>query len=798
MLNIVLDEIIQPLQGSRVKLPRSKKILPSLDSSSATAFNHLQAMAEQTDLFSQEDHSSPTSHERITQLRQELHRHNTLYYNNAAPEISDSEFDRLLNELKDLEAAQPELHDPNSPTQRVGGEPLDGFKQREHLRPMLSIEDIHELKPEELNEQADLLLSENLNDWLERFTRSLDRKGNAFPLSIEPKIDGVAVTLIYRDQQLAYALTRGDGSLGDDITQNVRTIQSIPLTLPDSAPDLFEVRGEIFMANDDFLKLNEQREVNGDQLFVNPRNATAGTLKQLDPKLVAVRPLDCIFHSYGEVTEAPYETVEQFQQTLSDYGLQKSAWFKTVQSPEELHKAIADLNEDRHHFAYATDGAVIKVNQISLHETLGATSKFPRWACAFKFLPEQKETLLRDITIQVGRTGKLTPVAELEPVFVSSTTVSRATLHNQSEISDKDIHLGDTVIIEKAGEIIPAVIKVNTELRPSNAKPYNLLESLNHQCPSCSGPIEERTTEQGPKGNTRTIRTHFCNNFACPAQAVTRIKHFASRKALDLDGLGESVAQKLIETQLITTPLDLFRLSEDDLANLMLDPAKDKDGNPTSKERRFGEKRSITLLASLEKARKEMPLNRWLFAMGINNIGESTAKELARLHQNLSQVNTSKVLPALADLPNYEALVVSKRKKENPPLLAPYQIDDSLGPVAAASLITFFTSQAGQQVLNTLSDLEINPTSNNYAPEPTQTLSSSGPLNGKTFVITGTLSQPRDLFKDLIEQNGGKVTGSLSQSTDYLLAGEKAGSKLKKAAGFGTAILNEEDFKALF
>ncbi|MDP0491641.1 MAG: NAD-dependent DNA ligase LigA [Verrucomicrobiota bacterium JB023] len=738
-----------------------------------------------------------TDVDRIAELRNALHRHNRLYYQEAEPEISDAEYDQLLNELRDLEERHPDQQDPNSPTQRVGGAPLEGFTQISHLVPMLSIEDVHEVKPtaEESpsppTDQDDLFSPKpahnpyaNLVTWHTRLVKNLD--GRPTTLTVEPKIDGVAVSLLYRDRQLVYAATRGDGATGDDITANVRTIESIPLVLPEDAPKLLEIRGEVFMNDDDFAELNKQRDEAGEPAFVNSRNATAGTLKQLDPRLVAKRPLDCIFHSFGRVEPTVFATMDDFHEALPRWGFKASKWLRHPASLEALLECVAELNEHRHEFRYATDGAVIKVNDITLHEGLGSTSRFPRWACAFKFLPEQKETVLKTITIQVGRTGVLTPVAELEPVFVSRTTVSRATLHNEEEILRKDIRIGDTVLIEKAGEIIPSVVKVITDKRPeavNQAGPFSLPDFLNHRCPSCHGPIEK------PEG----FVAWRCVNFECPAQAVTRMTHFSGRKALDIDGLGEAVATKLVEKGLAASPLDLFDLSLDQLANLLLDPAKSGSGKQ-SKERRFGEKRAQTLLDTLRRAREEMPLHRWIFAMGIPHIGESTAKELSRLHETLAQLASSSILPALADLPNYEALSISKRKKENHPELAPFAIDDSLGPVAAQELVTFFSSEAGRNVLARLDDLGFNPQSDNYAPHPTTSSEAESdlPLAGKTFVITGTLSQPRDHFKALIEQHGGKVTGSVSKSTDYLLAGEKAGSKLAKAEKLQVQILSED------
>lgn len=735
-----------------------------------------------------------TPAEKISQLREQLHHHNRLYYQEATPEISDAAYDSLFHELKNLEEDHPELRDPNSPTQRVGGSPLPHFTQREHLVPMLSIEDVHELKESEYEapnhgDGLDLFSAPEapspfasaarLGDWFGKLQRNANHENPT--VTIEPKIDGVAVSIVYRDGELAYAVTRGDGTTGDDITANVRTISSIPLRLPNDTPALFEVRGEIFMRDLDFAQLNEQRDEAGEAAFVNSRNATAGTLKQLDPKLVAARPLDCIFHSFGRVEPRPFETMEEFQKMLPELGFRSTHWLKTARSESKLLEIIADLNRERHSFPYATDGAVIKVNDIALHDSLGATARFPRWACAYKFLPEQKETLLKAITIQVGRTGVLTPVAELEPVFVSRTTVARATLHNEEEIQRKDIRIGDTVVVEKAGEIIPAIERVILERRPATSVPFSLPEHVNYQCPSCQGPIEK------PEG----FVAWRCVNFACPAQAVTRITHFSSRKALDLDGLGEAVAKKLVETGLATSPLDLFELSLDDLANLMLDPAKSAAGKAVSKQRRFGEKRARTLLDSLANAREKQALNRWVYAMGIPHIGESSAKELARLHRSLSELATSPILTALAELPDNESLPTSKRKKEHHPELAPYEIDDSLGPVAAGELVTYLGSEAGQQVLASLQALGIDPQSNNYRPQAPTVDASEAPLLGKTFVITGTLSQSRDHFKELIEAAGGKVSGSISKSTHYLLAGEKAGSKLAKAESLGVPILDE-------
>ena len=706
---------------------------------------------------------------RIAELRQLLTHHNQLYYQDAQPEISDAEYDRLFRELEDLEKANPDLHDPNSPTQRVGGAPLDAFEQRAHLIPMLSIDDI--------------FTDDEVGDFFKRLQKNLNLE--KIPLTVEPKIDGVACTLVYRNGALDYALTRGDGSHGDDITQNVRTIRSLPILLSD-APPLLEVRGEIFMPNAEFAELNKQRLAEGQDAFANPRNATAGTLKSLDSRTAAERPLAFLAHGIGAHEGTDFETEDDYRALLDQFKIPKNNPIWHVETLDETLAAIRELDTARHDIPHETDGAVIKVLSFADRETLGYTSRAPRWAAAFKYPAEQKETQLTAITIQVGRTGVLTPVAELTPILVSGSTVSRATLHNQEEIERKDVRIGDTVVIEKAGEIIPSVVKVVLEKRPADTEPYHLPTVLNHRCPSCESHIEQ----------AEGFVAWRCPNFQCPAQAVTRITHFASRKALDLDGLGESVAIKLVESKLATSPLDLFSLKLEDLANLMLDPAKSADGLTTSKDRRFGEKRATTLITSLEQARTEKPLNRWLFAMGISKIGESGARELARLHQKLSDLPNSPIVNDLADLPDFEELSKSKRKKENHPRLQQYQIDDNLGPVAAQNLRSFFQSEAGQNVLTKLQELGIDPKADNYAPEP-QAGNDDLPLVGKTFVLTGTLSSPRNHFKKIIEDHGGKVSGSISAKTDYLLAGEGGGSKRTKAESLNVTIIDEETLTQL-
>jgi DNA ligase (NAD+) len=837
-------------------------------------------MAE-LDLFS--SLPTPDPQARIRELRAALDHHNQLYYNQAEPEISDAEYDKLFRELEQLEAKHPEFHDPNSPTLRVGGAPIEGFQQIQHLVPMLSIDDVFELGPKEVEDLSEQEVEKvgrrcaehELITFYKRLQKNLGREDIA--VTIEPKIDGVAVSLLYRDGQLAYAATRGDGSHGDDVTHNVRTIRSIPLQLkaaaatqpnppapmvdvdeilpyleghgrqrtstgtgkqaPQSAdeslarrllndfrasdgadvsqrlrqeaqsvvswarengrlidprkfgrlvarhpqlggqsehtdsqspitnfPSLLEVRGEIFMPNEGFAALNAERDEAGLPTFANPRNAAAGTLKQLDPRIVAKRPLAFLAHGLGAYEGPPLDSEHDFHHLLGVLGIPRNHPILTAHTLDEMLAAVAEINHGRHALDHGTDGAVIKVLARAEREKLGATSRAPRWAAAYKFLPEQKETTLENIIIQVGRTGVLTPVAELTPVLISGSTVARATLHNQDEIDRKDIRIGATVLIEKAGEIIPAIVKVIRHAE--GAPPFSLYDSVGGKCPSCGGPI---TREEG-------FVAWRCTNFECPAQAVTRIKHFAARKALDLDGLGEIVAEALVRHGHCTTALDLFRLDEETLANLNL-------GTEES-PRRFGEKNAAKVLSALEAA-KSKPLHRWLFAMGIRQLGESAAKELTRLHRTLDEIHESPILEELLK----DTRATAKKKND---FLARYAITGDVGPAVAESIVTFFKSEAGQHVLERMKEFQIDPVSDNYLPVPAEADLSALPLAGKTFVITGTLSLDRDSMKEFIESKGGKVSGSVSAKTDYVLAGEGGGSKRDKAEKLGVAILDEE------
>ena len=724
---------------------------------------------QQADLFANQDEPSPE--QRAKELRRQLEHHNRLYYSKATPEISDTEYDRLFRELEELERQHPELHDPDSPTLRVGGEPIEGFEKVRHLVPMLSIDDVFELTPEALEKSPGTRAEKELIEFYQRVRKGLGHDNVA--VTIEPKIDGVAVSLVYRNGKLDYAATRGDGTTGDDITHNVRTIRSIPMELTrakaPSIPPLLEVRGEIFMPNEAFAAMNAERDEAGLPTFANPRNATAGTLKQLDPKIVAKRPLAFLAHGIGAYEGPALDTEHDFHSLLDALGIPRNQPVIDAHDLESTLEAVGQINTLRHELDYGTDGAVVKVLKRSEREKLGFTSRAPRWAAAYKFIPEQKETTLTAVTIQVGRTGVLTPVAELKPVLISGSTVSRATLHNQDEITKKDIRIGDTVLIEKAGEIIPAVVKVIRH--HGHSQPFSLFDHVKGRCPSCGGPISQ---EEG-------FVAWRCTNFQCPAQAVTRISHFSSRKALDIEGVGETVAEALVRHDHCKTPLDLFELDENTLANLNLGT----DEAP----RRFGEKNAAKVISALEDA-KNKPLHRWIYAMGIRHVGESAAKELSRLHADLNELADSPILRELLA----DTRIDAKKKNEK---LAEYAITGDVGPAVAQSMVEFFGSDAGRFALKRLGKLGINPKSGNFLPIAAKADTSKMPLAGLTFVITGTLSMDRDDMKAFIEEKGGKVSGSVSAKTSYLVAGEGGGSKRDKAETLGVNIISEDELQEL-
>lgn len=741
-----------------------------------------------------------TPQERYAELCDIVRHNNELYYAQAQPEISDAEYDKLYREIEELEREHPEFITPDSPTQRVGNDLSEGFRKVTHPAPMQSIDDIFEHKPGEGETDAELV------EFYNRLASSLGQQ--APRVTIEPKIDGCAVTLLYRHGRLDYAATRGDGRTGDDITANVRTIRSVPVTLPEGAPELLEVRGEIYMPLADFDTLNAERDADGLPAFANPRNATAGTIKLLDAAEVARRPLRFLAHGLGVYEGPELQTTADFTDLLDRMGIPRNQPVIYADSLEETRAAVQQVNILRRDLGYGTDGAVIKLDNFPLRESLGSTARAPRWAAAFKYLPEQKETVLRAISIQVGRTGVLTPVAELEPVQLSGTTVSRATLHNQDEIARKDIRIGDTVLMEKSGEIIPAVVHVITSKRPADTVPYSLYDAVGGVCPSCGAPIAQEEGQVAWR----------CTNFTCPAQAAMRTTYFCRREALDIENLGGTVAEALVNRGMISTPLDLFNLTVEQLGALNLGT----DDEP----RRFGEKNAAKALAALQNART-LPLERWLTAFGIATIGTVTARTTAKYHRDLGELAAGHFLQLLVQLEEvveqYNALNPKARANkgaDKDELLArqaalkakldaaaatytargyvaleadganKLKFTNPLGSVSTRKLLAYFQSTAGQAVLETLRQLEINPASAGF----TENLSNQaeGPLSGKTFVLTGSLSRPRPEFEKMIAAAGGKATGSVTKNTTYLVAGEGGGSKRDKAAKLGIPVIDEE------
>ncbi len=711
----------------------------------------------------------PTISSKIDGLRSELEEHNRRYYEHDAPTISDADYDALFRELRELEEAHPEFQSPDSPTQRVGGKPLEGFAKVAHRVPMLSLDN--------------LFAKEGL-DGLRKFVVSVEKLLPGEPLEwhVEPKIDGVAVSLRYENGRLVSGATRGDGDTGDDITANLKTIRSIPLKIA-NAPEVLEVRGEVYMTAANFRKICDEMIARGEEPFANARNTAAGTLKQLDPRLVAKRPLDIVLYGLGECSDEQ-KTQAALLEWLHAFGFHTPRWTKLCRTPEELLAAIEELDSIRDTFGFETDGAVIKLNDIAQRERAGFTSRFPRWAKAWKYIAEQAETRLRAITVQVGRTGNLTPVAELEPTLLRGSTISRATLHNEDEIRRKDIRIGDTVIIEKAGEVIPAVVRVVLEKRPAEAQPFNFSEHLDGKCPACGSPIR-----RDPE-----FAVWVCENVNCPAQKTRRLEYFAKRGALDIDGLGGIVADALIVRGLVDDPLDMFQLELEPLAKLNLGT----DEEP----RIFGEKNARKLLDAAERA-KALPLARWLHALAIPEVGETTAHDLAQHHETLEAVADS---PLLRDVLELDRARTEKNKEAadaagqrliesgfgQPSKKAKAEPRDAVvvvGPVIARATLDWFGIERGHQILARLRDLGIAPRGK------THTAPSGHIFAGKTLVLTGTLHTiTRGTATERIRAAGGNVSSSVSKKTDFLVVGENAGSKLDEAVKHGVKQLTEAEF----
>ncbi len=723
---------------------------------------------------------------KISMLRTEVAQHDELYYRGARPEISDFEYDVLKHSLADLEAQFPQFAAADSPTQRVGDDRVQGFKEVAHRQKMLSLDNTY-------NETE-------LRAFHTRLTKLLETDDLRY--TVEPKIDGLAVSLTYEDGRLIRAVTRGKGDRGDDITANVLTIASLPRQLSGAAPRVVEIRGEIYMTQAEFERLNAERAAAGEELYANPRNTAAGTIKQLDSAEVAKRKLSIVLYSLGYCEPEVVRSQTELQEKLSAWGLPVVEKYWTVRGIDEAWAAVGELDQLRRTFAYGTDGAVVKLNDFEQQRTAGATDKSPRWAIAYKYKPDTARTRLRAITIQVGKTGILSPVAELEPVHLSLSTISRATLHNEDEIRRKDIRVGDLVEIERAGEVIPAVLRSFPEERMAGAQEFDLFAAVGGNCPVCGGKIArvDVDTESGVGAAWK------CQNYDCRAQRAGRLGFFCSRRALAIDGLGETVAAKLVELDLVRDPPDLYDVLLETLATLNLGTAEEP--------RVFGEKNATKLVAAREAARS-LPLEKWLFALSVPDVGESTARELGRRHRNFAQLTDSKLLRAVLQRAALEdeKETQSPNSKKNPAKddaekerrkarrveieaeLAMLNdgilrgVPSEIGPAVAASTLEFFASEPGRRLLVKLKTLDI---------DPPGTVMEAGVFTGKTFVLTGTLpTMRREEAEQKILAAGGKVSGGVSKKTSFVLAGAEAGSKLDKARELGVRVIDEAEFSQL-
>lgn len=677
------------------------------------------------DLFDEEAARSEAAL-RVVELRGEIDRHNKLYYDKAAPEISDREFDMLLRELEDLERQYPELATADSPTRRVGGVISDGFKQITHSVPMLSI--------------ANTYSHDELREFDKRVKRLMDLDGEIEYL-VELKIDGVAVTLNYEDLKLKYGATRGDGTQGDVITENLRTVRGVLKKLPESAAKLgrtLEVRGEVYIDKADFEKLNAEMESAGQQRFANPRNLAAGSLKQKDSAAAASRPLRVFHYSVGGTDFALPDTHEGFLELLEELGFAVNRNRKLCKSIDEVIDYSIEWEKKREDLPYATDGLVVKVNRRDWWPVLGTTSKTPRWLVAYKFSAEQATTRLLDIKCQVGRTGTVTPVAHLAPVFLAGSTIARATLHNADEIKRLDARIGDQVIIEKAGEVIPKVVRVVTSVRTGSEREFVFPD----KCPECDSPLVQ----------TEGIVAIRCPNASCPAQLREHILHFSGRNGMDIEGLGDVLVLQLVEKGIISKLDDIYRLTVDQVAALD----------------RMALKSARNVIEAIEGS-KERPLHNFLYSLGIPQVGSSGAKLLAEKYETIEQ---------LMDAPEEELCTL-----------------EGIGEIMAQAIRQFFQDEHNRELIQRFKDLGLRLPNQLFA---TAAIRGQGKFAGKTFVFTGTLARmTRDEARQKAEAHGAKAAGSVSKKTDYVVAGEDAGSKLEKAVQLGVPVLTEDEFLEL-
>lgn len=650
----------------------------------------------------------------MQQLTEQLLYHARRYYNEDAPEISDFEYDKLQVRLRQLEAEYPQYARPDSPTQRVIGAVLEGFEEVRHPYPMESLQDVFSF--EEIRE----------------FDSRMKARFDNVEYTVELKIDGLSVCLEYENGGFTLGATRGDGKVGEDVTENIKTIFDVPMTVETDYPHLW-IRGEVYMPNKVFDRLNAQREAAGEQLFANPRNAAAGSLRQLDSSICAQRKLSMFCFNVQNARELSFSTHSESLEYLKQIGCKVVEPYAVTGDVEEVINFIREMGDKRDTLPCGIDGIVIKVNDLSQREVLGSTSKVPRWAIAYKFPPEEKPARLLDIVIQVGRTGVLTPNASFEPVRLAGTSVSRATLHNLDFIRQRDIRVGDTVIVRKAGDIIPEVLGVDHSRRPADAVPFEMPKN----CPVCGAAVVQEEGEAAFR----------CTGAECPAQLLRSITHFASRDAMDIEGLGPALVQSLVEEKLVASPADLYTLRLPDVAML----------------ERMGERSAQNLLSAIEKS-KQNPLSRLLFAFGIRQVGQKAAQTLAKEYGSL------------------EALLAADKER----LTQTFDV----GEITAENLYQWLHSDQSQHLIDRLKAAGVNMT------QPDEQVSRK--LEGKTFVLTGTLSRyTRNEASDLIVRNGGKVSGSVSKKTSFVLAGEDAGSKLTKAESLGIPILDEDAFEAV-
>jgi DNA ligase (NAD+) len=732
--------------------------------------------------------------QRIADLRAQIARDDELYFKRSKPGISDFEYDANKRELAELEQTFPQFAAKDSPSQRVGDDRVQGFKEVAHRQKMLSLDNTY-------NEAE-------LRAFHARLARLL---GNGdLRYTVEPKIDGLAVSLTYEEGRFIRAVTRGRGDRGDDVTANVGTIHSLPKQLAKGEgrgakgdiPRIVEIRGEIYLTAAEFERINAERAAAGEELYANPRNLAAGTIKQLDFTEVARRKLELVLYGLGYCEPAAVSSQTELQKKLKAWGLPVVERYWTVRGIDEAWAAIGELDRLRHDFSYGTDGAVVKLDDFALRRDTGETDKAPRWAIAYKFKPETARTRLLGITIQVGKTGILSPVAELEPVLLAGSTISRATLHNEDEIRRKDIRIGDLVEIEKAGEVIPAVLQSFPAERPKGAKEFDLPAAVGGKCPVCGGKIARvEVVAEDAEGVAWK-----CQNYDCEAQRAGRLGFFCSRRALAIDGVGGVVAAKLVELGHVQDPPDLYDVPLETLATLNFGTAEEP--------RVFGEKNAVKIVAAREAARS-LPLEKWLYALSVPDVGETTARELGRRHRTFAELADSPLLRAVLK----KADLVAQREREAPasrrnpsksdadkarrkqlcarldaeiaaldagPLAG---VPADIGPAVAASTREFFAGVPGRRLLAKLRKLGI---------DPPGTVATAGVLTGKTLVLTGTLpTLKREEAEQKILAAGGKVSGSVSMKTSYVIAGEEAGSKLDKANELGVPVIDEAAFLRL-